>query len=186
MIDLDKSKLLYNHAEELEGRPDQGLRVLARVNETKVALNYVLERGYNHWIITFSGGKDSTATVVTSLETALEHLRKIKRIDVIYVDTLLEIPTIHNYSLSFLKSLRKISRIKSLPLYCHIAVPDIEQRFWVRMLGKGYPPPHQMFRWCTHRLKIRPVEKKLKRFIQPNRSVILTGVRFKESKDRDN
>lgn len=186
MIDLDKSKLLYNYVEELEGRPEQGLRALARVNETKVALNYVLEKRYDHWIITFSGGKDSTATVVASLETALEYHGSLRRIDVIYADTQLEIPTIHKYALSFLNHLCESSRLKELPLHCHTVLPRVENRFWVLLLGKGYPPPHQRFRWCTRRLKIEPVEDKLRRFIQPNRTVIITGVRFGESRNRDN
>jgi len=165
--------------------PGHGLRVLNRIEESKTALEYVLKKGYDHWIITFSGGKDSTSTVVIALETALEHLDKIKRIDVIYADTMLEIPTIHQYALSFLHNLRKLPRLKGLPLHCHITYPTIEQRFWVCLLGKGYPPPHQKFRWCTRRLKIEPVENKLNGFIQPGRSVIITGVRFGESKDRD-
>ena len=185
MIDLNKSKLLYNHFEELVGIPKQGLRVLAKINQTKIALNYVLEKGYNHWIITFSGGKDSTAAVVTSLETALEHHRSLRRIDVIYADTQLEIPTIHKYALSFLNHLSRFFRLKKLPLHCHIVLPRVENRFWVLMLGKGYPPPHQRFRWCTRRLKIEPVEDKLRRFIQPDKTAIITGVRFGESKNRD-
>jgi DNA sulfur modification protein DndC len=185
LIDLDKSKFLYNHVEGLESVPGQGLRVLAKINQTKVALDYVLKRGYNHWIITFSGGKDSTATVVASLETALEYHRLLKRIDVIYADTQLEIPTIHKYALSFLNYLSEFFRLKKLPLHCHTVLPRVENRFWVLMLGKGYPPPHQRFRWCTRRLKIEPVEDKLRRFIRPDRTAIITGVRFGESKNRD-
>jgi len=160
-------------------------RILKRMDEAQAALGYVLEKGYDHWIITFSGGKDSTSTVAMSLETALEWLGRIRRIDVIYADTRLEIPTIHQYALSFMNHLRKSSRFKKLPLYCHIVHPKVSGRFWVCLLGKGYPPPHQLFRWCTRRLKIEPVEDKLRPFIQPDRTVIITGVRFGESKNRD-
>jgi DNA sulfur modification protein DndC len=185
VIKLDKSKISYSHVTELEDRAQQGLRVLARVSETRVALKYVLEKGYDHWIVTFSGGKDSTATVVTSLETAMEDPRFLRRIDVVYADTQLEIPSIRQYALSFLNHLCQFSRLEELPLHCHTVLPPMESRFWVCLLGKGYPPPHQRFRWCTHRLKIKPVEDKLKCFVQPDRTVIITGVRFGESRNRD-
>lgn len=169
------------HREE----PSDGLRVLTRLDESKAALAYALEKGYNHWVVTFSGGKDSTSTVVVALETALEHLGRVKRIDVVYSDTMVEIPTIHRYALAFLQNLRNLSRLERLPLHCHVTVPPVEKRFWVCLLGKGYPPPHQRFRWCTRRLKVEPVKSKLERFLCPGKTVILTGVRFGESKERD-
>jgi len=183
VINLEESNLPRIREHEAGG--EAGLRVLARVNEAKAALTHVLENGYDHWIVTFSGGKDSTSSVVIALETALEHPGEVKRIDVIYADTMIEIPTIHQYALSFLNNLRSLSRLEGLPLYCHVALPAVEQRFWVRLLGRGYPPPHQKFRWCTRRLKIEPIEHRLKRFVQRNRTVIVTGVRFGESKERD-
>lgn len=183
MINLEQSNLL--RIREHEALPNDGLRVLTRMNEAKAALSHVLENGYDHWIVTFSGGKDSTTAVVIALETAIEYLTEVKRIDVIYADTMIEIPTIHQYALAFLENLRGLPRLKSLPLHCHVALPVVEQRFWVRLLGKGYPPPHQRFRWCTRRLKIEPVENRLKRFVRHDRTVIVTGVRFGESKDRD-
>jgi len=172
----------------VEGTKDEyshGLRVLTRFNEAKAALQHVLGKGYDHWIVTFSGGKDSTATVIVSLEAALEFSDPPKRIDVIYADTKVEIPPMHQQALSFLEYLRGFSRVKQLPLHCHVAYPRMDECFWVCLLGKGYPPPHQRFRWCTRRLKIEPVEDKLKVFVKPDKTVIITGVRFGESRDRD-
>ena len=164
---------------------DSGARFLLRFNESKAILKNMTSRSYNHWIITFSGGKDSTTTVVTALETALEFEGQVERIDIVYSDTLLEIPPIHQYALSFLQFLQKFERIARLPFYCHVVYPKVKERFWVCLLGKGYPPPHQRFRWCTRRLKIEPVEDALKSFVQPGRTLILTGVRFGESRNRD-
>lgn len=172
---VKRSASEYNH----------GLRVLVRLNEAKAALQYILGEGYDHWIITFSGGKDSTATVVVSLEAAMEFPDPPRRIDVIYADTKVEIPVMHQQALSFLEYLRGFSRLKQQPLHCHVAYPRMDERFWVCLLGKGYPPPHQRFRWCTRRLKIEPVENALKAFIKPGKTVIITGVRFGESRDRD-
>jgi DNA sulfur modification protein DndC len=184
VINLEESNL--PRIREYEAGREAGVRVLARINEAKAALSHMLENGYDHWIVAFSGGKDSTSAVVIALETALEHPGDVQRIDVVYADTMIEIPTIHQYALSFLNSLRSLPRLEGLPLYCHVVRPAVDQRFWVLLLGRGYPPPHQKFRWCTRRLKIDPVEHRLKDFIQPNRTVIVTGVRFGESKQRDN
>jgi DNA sulfur modification protein DndC len=153
--------------------------------QSKEALIKVVEDGYDHWILTFSGGKDSTSTAIIALEAALEFNNSVRRIDFIYADTTVEIPSIHQYALSFLNSLEKNPRLKPLNLNCHVVLPPIEERFWVKIIGNGYPPPHQKFRWCTRRLKIEPAEKHLKDFIEPNKSVIITGVRFGESQDRD-
>lgn len=162
-----------------------GARFLSRLDESEVALQTVINKGYNHWIITFSGGKDSTTTLVIALETALSLSRQVERIDVVYSDTMIEIPVIQQYALGFLEYLKIFHRVASLPLHCHVVYPAIEESFWVCLLGKGYPPPHQRFRWCTRRLKIEPVEDALKSFVRPDKTVILTGVRFGESRDRD-
>lgn len=184
MLNLEQSNLLRIRRKP-PVKPYYGLNVSIEAEKSRDAITYVLERGYDHWIINFSGGKDSTATVIVALETALENLTKVKRIDVIYADTMVEIPTIHQYALDFLKRLKQLDRLDPLPLYTHVAQPVVEQRFWARLLGKGYPPPHQKFRWCTKRLKIEPVKHKLKDVLRPNRTAIITGVRFNESKDRD-
>lgn len=164
---------------------DSGARFLLRFNESKAVLKRMVSRAYNHWIITFSGGKDSTTTVITALETALELEEQVERIDIVYSDTTLEIPPIYQYALAFLQFLQEFERVARLPLHCHVVYPKVEERFWVCLLGKGYPPPHQRFRWCTRRLKIEPVEDALKSFVQPGKTLILTGVRFGESQHRD-
>ena len=160
-------------------------RFISRLQESQIALLGQLARGYDHWIITFSGGKDSTTSLVVVLETALTIWKKIRRIDIVYADTLVEIPVIRESALNFLRYLKASPRLAKLPLYYHVVYPAVEQRFWVCLLGKGYPPPHQRFRWCTRRLKIEPAEKALKAFTQPDQTMIITGVRFGESINRD-
>lgn len=43
---------------EPEGESDHGLRLLSRIDQAKAAFSHVLEKGYNHWIVTYSGGKE--------------------------------------------------------------------------------------------------------------------------------
>lgn len=183
MLDLTKIDSLQKalHKE----KDDLGDRLILRLKECAATLESTLKRGFDHWIITFSGGKDSTTSLIVALETASQRGLSVRRIDVIYSDTLIEIPVIREYALYFLRFLEEFERVAQLPLYCHIVQPALEERFWVCLLGKGYPPPHQQFRWCTRRLKIEPVEAALKFHIRPNRTAILTGVRFGESVNRD-
>ncbi|RMD66251.1 hypothetical protein D6833_01715, partial [Candidatus Parcubacteria bacterium] len=92
-------------------------RFIHYLNHSMSALSSMVEKGYDHWIITFSGGKDSTTTLVVALETALTCLEQVKRIDVVYSDTMLEIPIIHQFAISFLRHLKNLDRIARLPLY---------------------------------------------------------------------
>ncbi len=167
------------------GEDERADRLADRLEETGQVLASTLKRGFDHWILTFSGGKDSTTTVIVALEAVLQQDLPVHRIDVVYSDTLVEIPVIHRYALEFLSFLQEFERLKPLPLFCHTVQPSLEERFWVCLLGKGYPPPHQRFRWCTRRLKIEQVEAALRAHVRPQRTVILTGIRFGESPDRD-
>jgi DNA sulfur modification protein DndC len=171
--------------QHLSGNSQEGPRFMHRLKDSISALRAIVEKGYTHWIVTFSGGKDSTTTLIVSLEAALVHPEQVERIDIVYSDTMLEIPLIRQFALDFMKTIQNMERVARLPIYCHIVRPEIEQRFWVCLLGKGYPPPHQRFRWCTRRLKIEPVENALKSFVKPGKTLILTGVRFGESRARD-
>jgi len=167
------------------GPERSGSRLELRLRESAEVVVAAVRRGLDRWVLTFSGGKDSTTTVVLALETALREKLPVDRIDVVYSDTLVEIPVVRHFALEFLKFLAGSDRLRSLPLRFHVVRPAPEERFWVCLLGKGYPPPHQRFRWCTKRLKIEPVEEHLRGVIRPNRTVIITGVRFGESSERD-
>lgn len=165
--------------------PHLNSRLLSCISSSQELLREAFELGYKHWIVAFSGGKDSTTTLVVALEAALSLEGEIERIDVVYADTEIEIPSVYRYATGFLENLKELPRLASLPIHCHVVRPKLEESFWFCLLGKGYPPPHQKFRWCTRRLKIEPVEEALKTFCQTGKSVILTGVRFGESVSRD-
>jgi DNA sulfur modification protein DndC len=157
-----------------------------RFHESVEVVKKFVEKGYSHLAISFSGGKDSTTTLIVVLEAALLLPDKIERIDVLYADTGLEIPVIHKFALEFLEFLRNFQRIKSLPVEIKIVRPKLEESFWVCLLGKGYTPPHQRFRWCTKRLKVAPAGRELKMLTNPSKTLVITGVRYGESQSRDN
>lgn len=135
------------------------------------------ERGYRRWYVMYSGGKDSTATAVLCMEA----LRGTDaHLEVIYCDTMLEIPTLHAHAMQFL------SHLQSRGVNTRILTRKEEDSFWVLLIGKGYVAPHRLFRWCTERLKIRPVQEYLRSLgHDPREVLIVTGVRFGESDARN-
>ena len=161
------------------------MRLYEKVHNSMLSFKKAFESGYIHWIIMYSGGKDSTTCLVLAFESILQEKLNVQRIDVIYADTLLEIPVLKEHALSFLGFLKEFQRISELPFYIKVVKPKVEESFWVCLIGKGYPPPHQKFRWCTKRLKIMPVENFIKNCSIHTNTIVITGVRFGESMDRD-
>jgi DNA sulfur modification protein DndC len=152
-------------------------RLEGMIQTSQRGIEAMLGRGYEHWYVMYSGGKDSTAALVLTLET----LRSTDaRVEVLYCDTQIEIPTLNQFAQEFLQFL-EARGVKTT-----ILRPAPEESFWVQLIGKGYPMPHNGFRWCTARLKVRPVDRYLKTLAaQPARSLVVTGVRFGESDARD-
>jgi len=145
---------------------------------TERSLEAALAQGAEIFVLTYSGGKDSTATAVLTMEWWKRRGKPVE-IHVVYADTGLEIPTLHTQALRFLQAVKGLYP----EIGVHIAKPHPEESFWVQLIGKGYPPPHNRFRWCTRRLKIAPMDRLVQSL--PGRKAILTGVRLGESDARD-
>ncbi len=81
--------------------------------------------------------------------------------------------------------MREAAATQGLPITPHKLTPEIEDSFWVNLIGKGYPAPRQKFRWCTERLKIRPSNKFIREVVRQNGEAILVlGTRKAESQKR--
>lgn len=139
------------------------------------------------WVIGYSGGKDSTATlqlVWYSLEK-LSPAQLKKPVHVINTDTLVESPVISRWAKKSLEELERISDEKGMPFKKHILKPKTDNTFWVNFLGRGYPFPRKKLRWCTDRLKIQPVNNFIKDKIAEHGEIILViGTRKAESANR--
>lgn len=158
--------------------PDAALRDL--YEGTLRVFKEIDSRGFDHWVVTFSGGKDSTLTALLAL-SYLSEMGRPPQLDVIYSDTRLEVPEMRDTASLMLKKIRSFSKEHSLPVRVRIVYPEIGDRFWARMIGRGYPPPKPRFRWCTHRLKIKPSAK----YVDNGKTTaVLTGVRLGESTRR--
>ncbi len=136
------------------------------------------------WVIAFSGGKDSTLLLdmVLRLLVSLKPENYTRTVHVVSNDTLVESPLIVDYLYNFIDSLSAYVQEKSLPVEIKITKPEPGNTFWVNMIGRGYPPPSRMFRWCTEKLKIMPTTQYLrKQALQSGQVTILLGTRVSES-----
>ncbi len=141
------------------------------------------------FVIGYSGGKDSTVVVQLVFE-ALSEIPKeelTKKVYVISSDTLVETPLIIQSINTTLRRIEEKAVELGLPIETHKVKPNVEQSFWVNIIGKGYPSPNQQFRWCTDRLKIDPANQFIKDKVNSFGEVIMVlGVRETESATRAN
>jgi DNA sulfur modification protein DndC len=141
-------------------------------------------QSYKHWAIAFSGGKDSTAVVTLVLyliETG--QIQKPESLTILYADTRQELPPLHASAMQIL------AKAESMGAKIRVVLPELDDRFWVYILGRGVPSPSNTFRWCTPKIKVEPMSAdldELRSQLAPGeRLLILTGVRIGESAARD-
>lgn len=140
------------------------------------------------WIIGYSGGKDSTASLqlVWNAVAALPLEQRTKDVHVISTDTLVENPVVAAWVEGSLEQMQQAAKAQGLPIKPHRLTPTLENRFWVNLIGKGYPSPRNRFRWCTDRLKISASTKFIQELSEANNEAILVlGQRRGESQARD-
>lgn len=107
-----------------------------------------------------------------------------KPVTVVYCDTGVEIPVVAQLVRQTLRGLASEATRDRVPLVVRTARPPILDRFFVKVIGRGYPPPTNKFRWCTDRLRIDPVRRIIGRHSE-GRAVVLLGTRRGESSHRD-
>lgn len=137
---------------------------------------------YPHWAIAYSGGKDSSATtsfVAWAILTG--QIPAPQSLTVLYSDTRLELPPLQQIAMGFMGQLRQQG------FNAEVVLPQLDDRFFPYLLGRGVPPPKNRFRWCTPQLKIEPMHAALadQREKAGRKLLMLTGVRQGESAARD-
>lgn len=160
-------------------------------NKIKQTLQFMKEQylaDSRPWVVTYSGGKDST-TVLNLVITLLQELhidgKDTKHTYIVSSDTNVEMPIIEKYIQTKLDEITYYANNSQLSLSCHKLSPKTEESFWPLLLGKGYPSPTSSFRWCTERMKINPATHFLKNLIGQHQSILmLLGVRSAESQSR--
>ena len=139
------------------------------------------------WIVGYSGGKDSTLLLQLVFEMLLELPRseRIRPVHVVSNDTLVESPLVAEHVDRRLTQIGDAADSLGLPVTVAKTTPTGDQTFWVNLIGRGYPPPNRMFRWCTDRMKIQPTSDYIRSQVAASGEVILLiGVRRDESATR--
>ncbi len=140
------------------------------------------------WVLGYSGGKDSTAIlqlVWYALKELADEGKANKDVHVISTDTLVENPIVALWVGKSLEKMAEAAKTQSLPIIPHRLTPEIKDRFWVNLIGKGYPAPRMKFRWCTDRLKISPSNTFIQNLANKNgEAILILGTRKAESTAR--
>lgn len=138
------------------------------------------------WVVTFSGGKDSTCVLQLVYEMLCSlppHLRRPTF--AIASNTLVEAPHIDRFLHSVIDSINSHAKAHNIPFEVILVAPSLKDDFWVNLIGKGYPSPTRTFRWCTERLKINPAKAEVAKITRKYGScILLLGSRKSESSNR--
>jgi DNA sulfur modification protein DndC len=139
------------------------------------------------WILGYSGGKDSTATLqlIWMALAELPLIQRTKPVHVISTDTLVENPVVASWVQKSLELMGLRAKEAEIPIQPHRLTPGVEDSFWVNLIGRGYPAPRHKFRWCTNRLKIKPSNTFISSIVKASGEAILVlGTRKAESSTR--
>ena len=152
-----------------------------------IAKEYLSEIQHYPWIVTFSGGKDSTlvAHLVFDMLLSLPPMLRTRQVFFVSNDTLVESPLVVKHMRQSLAEILRAAEIFRLPVSGEITVPKLQDTFWTLLIGKGYPTPNRSMRWCTDRLKIQPTSGYILQKVNENgKAIIVLGVRKDESATR--
>ena len=151
-------------------------------------MSIVYQHDKRIWMIGFSGGKDSTllCCLVMEMLKRLPPEKRNKAVHIVSSDTLVENPIVRDYMHKMSDMINSVGR--ELNIKADIIYPNVEDTFWSKVIGLGYPTPEAPgFRWCTERLKIHPMNTYTLDAIKNNGEVVLLlGVRKAESSYRAN
>ena len=170
-----------------KGKPDSAFLESGFQNTISHAINEVVELYKSDeipWVVGYSGGKDSTATLqlVWSAILKVPKSQRKKPIYVISTDTLVENPIVALWVSKSLEKMSNEAKSQNIPITSHRLTPEISNTFWVNLIGRGYAAPRPKFRWCTERLKIMPSSKFINEVVQKHGEAILVlGSRKAES-----
>jgi DNA sulfur modification protein DndC len=109
--------------------------------------------------------------------------RRPDQIDVVYCDTGVESPVLDGYVKTIFAKLNEEFRTTRLGFRTKILKAPVAERFFVKIVGRGYPPPTQSFRWCTKNLRIKPVARFIADAARGD-AIVSLGTRKQESQQR--
>jgi len=168
------------------------INLLTIVQKEETALS-ILENYYLHddrpFCVAYSGGKDSSVilylTVKMLEKLQSKNIKLNKRVLVINSNTLAELPPVLEHLQKSLKQIQYYANQNNLPIEVQEVIPELKNTLNVQLLGVGMPPPSNSLRWCTDKLKVFPIDKKIKEIFPNGRFISIIGTRRDESFSRD-
>ena len=142
------------------------------------------EKSDTPWFIGFSGGKDSSAVLKLLLQAMANTAELHRSVYVVFCDAGVENPLVADFARYAIKQVNAFAKLNNLPISTHILRPKKKNRFWIKVIGRGCPPPTNRFRWCTDKLRVNPLRDFCIKHEITNVTTIL-GVRKGESHQRD-
>ncbi|WP_373002633.1 phosphoadenosine phosphosulfate reductase family protein [Sulfurimonas sp.] len=138
--------------------------------------------------VSFSGGKDSTSVVYVVCEMLhdlqKENIPLNKKVYIINSNTLAELPPLLEHLHASLDSIKSYAFDHDLPLIVEEVFPEDKDTLNVQLLGVGMPPPSGTFRWCTDKLKVNPIDKRIRSLFPRGEFISVIGTRKDESFSR--
>jgi 3'-phosphoadenosine 5'-phosphosulfate sulfotransferase (PAPS reductase)/FAD synthetase len=130
----------------------------------------------NH-IVSFSGGKDSTALLLMMLDKGMQVD------DIVFCDTGMEFDEMYNHIDKVEKQIKRtITRLISEKGWDYYMFEHIKTK-GKNMGSRGYSFPTPLGRWCTDRLKQRPFKKYIKDIDEPTIYIGIASDERKRIKD---
>jgi len=125
------------------------------------------------WLISYSGGKDSTLLLITTLEFAES---KGFNVHVVYNDCGGDLPELRELAYKVLEYVKLRGHV------VHITKPHMT--FFDYLLTK-YSPPRWNFRWCCKRVKEYPFKELVRKLSSETPILNLLGLRREEARWRN-
>lgn len=135
------------------------------------------------WFVGFSGGKDSSALFAAVYSTLLSLDTAHKPVTLLFCDTGVEIPPVAQFVHETLARIDSQAARDGVPIATRVVRPRVADSFFARVIGAGYVPPTNKFRWCTDRLRVGPVRRAMQ-LESSERTYMLLGTRWDESPER--
>jgi DNA sulfur modification protein DndC len=137
----------------------------------------------SEWVLAFSGGKDSTAVLLSTIAALQGSPQKNIKITAVFCNTGVENPYVAKFVEVAFHRIEHLRKSEGLPIYSAVVHPLLQNTFWVKVIGRGCPPPTNRFRWCTDKLRVNPIRD----FVRARglvEALTVTGIREKESQQR--
>lgn len=135
------------------------------------------------WVVAYSGGKDSSVVLDLFIKAA-EAYPAGPHVYIVSNNTRVESPLVIDHLKRMHRLIERHVEQQGLNISVNMTEPPLNDSFWVNLIGKGYPTPNQMFRWCASRLKIDPTSAFMDRALGRKQVVIAVGTRSAESETR--